>query len=104
MFAVLLSDAKTFPYRERFASLKVFSSILWWCNLFTSSFIISDARSGLFDSPENGNYYVINAPKSGDLIKSMDENVQKYAYSDANPAYGSGTNSQNHAPMIKYKK
>lgn len=58
----------------------------------------------LFDSPENGNYYVINAPKSGDLIKSMDEHVQKYAYSDANPAYGSGTNSQNHAPMIKYKK
>ena len=58
----------------------------------------------LFDSPENGNYYVINAPKSGDLIKSMDEHVQKYAYSDANPAYGSGTTSQNHAPMIKYKK
>ena len=53
MFAVLLSDAKTFPYRERFASLKVFSSILLSCNLFTSSFIISDARSGLFDSPEN---------------------------------------------------
>jgi len=58
----------------------------------------------LFDNPKNGNYYVIPAPKQGNLIKSMDENITDKAYSDANPAYGSGTNAQNHAPMIKYKK
>jgi len=58
----------------------------------------------LFDSPQTGDYYVIDAPKSGNLIKSMDENIENKAYSDANPAYGEHTTSQNHAPMIKYKK
>lgn len=58
----------------------------------------------LFDTIENSNYYVIDAPKSNNLIKSIDENIKNKAYSNANPAFGKGTNSQNHEPMIKYKK
>lgn len=58
----------------------------------------------LFDSIDTGDYYVINQPNSSDIIKSMDANIKNKAYSSANPAYGKGTNAQNHAPQIKYIK
>lgn len=62
----------------------------------------------LFEKPDKkdltGKYHVINAPSENNLIKSMDQNIDGKAFSSAFPAYGSGTNSQNQAPMIKYKK
>ena len=67
----------------------------------------------LFEKPDKkectGNYKVIKQPDKSNLIISMDNNIHDEnnnlkCYSGAYPCYGPGTNNQNHAPMIKYKK
>ena len=62
----------------------------------------------LFEKPDKkectGKYKIITAPNKENLIKTMDNNIKGKCYSGAYPCYGNGTNSQNHAPMIKYLK
>lgn len=68
----------------------------WLAERWNYLILFEDAKKG------TGNYHVIEEPNENNMIESIDKEIEKRAYSGANPCYGNGTTDQNYAPMIKY--